>query len=86
MPADYNRAMSTRDSNTVLEAMTTAIVALDNAPVPHDIDHMRRFLADNYPAHTIAIYLARATMRLHPARPQKNVCVEFGITEPRLAG
>jgi hypothetical protein len=76
--------MSIRNSNTVLEAMTTAVVALDNAPVPHDIEHMRRFLSENYPSHTIAIYLARATMRLHPARPPKDVCVEFGITEPVL--
>ncbi len=76
--------MSIRDSNTVLEAVTTAIVALDNAPVPHDIEHMRRFLSENYPAHAIASYLARATMRLHPARAAKDICVEFGITEPKL--
>ena len=76
--------MSIRDSNTVLEAITTAIVALDNAPVPYDLEHMRRFLSEHYPAHTIAIYLARATMRLHPARPAKDVCVEYGITEPVL--
>jgi hypothetical protein len=73
-----------RNNNVVLEALTTAIVALDNAPVPHDIDHMKRFLAENYSAQTIAIFLARATMRLHPARPAKDVCVEFGITEPAL--
>ncbi|WP_157100462.1 hypothetical protein [Rhodoplanes sp. Z2-YC6860] len=73
-----------RNNNVVLEALTTAIVALDNAPVPHDIDHMKRFLAENYSAQTIAIFLARATMRLHPARPAKDVCVEFAITEPVL--
>jgi hypothetical protein len=75
---------SMRNNNVVLEALTTAIVALDNAPVPHDIDHMKSFLAENYSAQTIAIFLARATMRLHPARPAKDVCVEFGITEPAL--
>jgi hypothetical protein len=68
----------------VLEAVTTAVVALDNAPVPHDIDHLKRFLSENYPAHAIASYFARATMRLYPARPPKDVCVEFGITEPVL--
>lgn len=73
-----------KDSDTILEAVTTAIVALDNAPVPHDIENLRRFLSNNYPGHAIASYFARATMRLHPARAAKDVCVEFGITEPVL--
>jgi hypothetical protein len=76
--------MSIHDSNTVLEAMTTAIVALDNASTPYDIEHMRQFLTAHYPAHMIAIYLARATMRLYHGREAKDVCVEFGITEPVL--
>jgi hypothetical protein len=72
------------NGDTVLEAVTTAIVALDNSAVPHNIEHMRRFLAENYPAHAVAAYLARATMRLYPARPPKDICVEFGITDPKL--
>ena len=82
--------MSIRDSHTVLEAMTIALVATENSPWPEKTDEIRKYLAKNYPPKSIALYLARATLRLYPARNKQDVFIQYGIAEPvlveRLAG
>ena len=76
--------MSIRDSHTVLEAMTIALVAMENNPWPEKMDEIRKYLSENYPPKSIALYLARATIRLYPARNKQDVFIQYGIAEPAL--
>ena len=76
--------MSIRDSHTVLEAMTIALVAMENSPRPEKMDEIRKYLSKNYPPKSIALYLARATIRLYPARNKQDVFIQYGIAEPAL--
>ena len=76
--------MSIKDSNTVLEAMTLALVAMENSPWPEKMDEMRRYLSRNYSPQSISLYLARATLRLYPARSKQDVYIQYGISEPAL--
>jgi hypothetical protein len=80
----YNLAMSIKDSHTVLEAMTIALVAMENSPWPDKMDETRKYLSNNYPPKSIALYLARATIRLYPARNKQDVFIQYGIAEPAL--
>ena len=74
--------MSIKDSHTVLEAMTIALVAMENSPWPEKMDEVRKYLSKNYPPKSIALYLARATIRLDPARNKQDVFIQYGIAEP----
>jgi hypothetical protein len=76
--------VSIRDSHTVLEAMTIALVAMENSPWPEKMDEIRKYLSKNYPPKSIALYLARATLRLYPARNKQDVFIQYGIAEPAL--
>ena len=76
--------MSIKDSHTVLEAMTIALVAMENSPSPERMDETRKYCPDNYPPKSIALYLARATIRLYPARNKQDVFIQYGIAEPAL--
>jgi hypothetical protein len=76
--------VSIRDSHTVLEAMTIALVAMENSPWPEKMDEIRKYLSKNYPPKSIALYLARATIRLYPARNKQDVFIQYGIAEPAL--
>jgi hypothetical protein len=82
--ARYNLAMSIKDGHTVLEAMTIALVAMENSPWPEKMDEVRKYLSKNYPPKSIALYLARATIRLDPARNKQDVFIQYGIAEPAL--
>ncbi|MBX9840253.1 MAG: hypothetical protein K2Z80_00425 [Xanthobacteraceae bacterium] len=64
--------------------MTIALVAMENSPWPEKMDEIRKYLSKNYPPKSIALYLARATIRLYPARNKQDVFIQYGIAEPAL--
>lgn len=76
--------MSSRDSHTILDTMTIALVATENSPPLEKTDEIRKYLAKNYPPKSIALYLARAALRLDPARSRQDVLIQYGIAEPAL--
>ncbi len=52
--------------------MTIALVAMENSPRPEKMDEVRKYLSKNSPPKSIALYLARATIRLYPARNKQD--------------
>jgi hypothetical protein len=64
--------------------MTIALVAMENSAWPEKMDEIRKYLSQNYPPKSIALYLARATIRLYPARNKQDVFIQYGIAEPAL--
>jgi hypothetical protein len=74
--------MSGRDNFIILEALATAVVALERLPEREksksNIRHMRTLLISRGSGN-VSLHLAQAEIRLHPHRCPMDVYREYGL-------
>lgn len=79
------KGVTGHDGWTVVEALATAFIALEQLPPQHQprayMEDIRKLLANGREPGTVSLYLAQAKCRLSPTRDPLAIYREYGIDE-----